>query len=82
MSEISMNMSRPGAGWMRSSITTLILSIFVSGCANVASNSAICDGTLSDRAAHAAALAEDGGDQSIRTGATLIRKLDAACQDL
>ena len=59
-----------------------LLSGFVSGCASVASNSAICDGTLSDRAAHAAALAEDGGDQSIRTGAALIRKLDAACQDL
>jgi len=55
---------------------------FVTGCATVASNSAICDGTLRDRAAHAAALAEDGGDQSITTGAALIRKLDAACNDL
>lgn len=55
---------------------------FVTGCANVASNNAICDGTLRDRAAHAAALAEDGGDQSITTGAALIRKLDAACGDI
>lgn len=59
-----------------------ILLFFVTGCANVASNNAICDGTLRDRAAHAAALAEDGGDQSITTGAALIRKLDAACDDL
>jgi len=56
--------------------------LFVTGCANVASNSAICDGTLRDRADHAAALAEDGGDQSIQTGALLIKKLDAACGDI
>ena len=60
----------------------MILMFFVTGCATVASNSAICDGTLRDRSAHAAALAEDGGDQSITTGAALIRKLDAACADL
>jgi len=55
---------------------------FVIGCANVASNNAICDGTLGDRAAHASALAEDGGEKSIITGAALIRKLDAACKDI
>lgn len=54
----------------------------VSACSGPVSSQAVCDGTLSDRAAHAAALAEDGGDQSIRTGATLIRKLDAACGDI
>lgn len=54
----------------------------MTGCAKEASDKAVCNGTLSDRAAHAAALAEDGGDLSIRTGAALIRKLDAACQDV
>lgn len=54
----------------------------VSACSVAVSSQAVCDGTLRDRAAHAAALAEDGGDQSIQTGAALIRKLDAACGDI
>ena len=54
----------------------------VAGCNGAASNNAICDGTLLDRSAHAAALAEDGGDLSVQTGAALIRKLDAACNDI
>lgn len=53
---------------------------FVTGCANVANNSALCDGTASARTKHAAALAEDGGNLSIVTGATLIRMLDAGCK--
>jgi hypothetical protein len=32
------------------------------------------------RTAHAAALAKDGGDASVVTGARLIRLMDAACQ--
>jgi len=44
------------------------------------SDSAICNGTEASRTAHAAALAEDGGDNSVITGAYLIRQIDAACQ--
>lgn len=49
---------------------------------SVASNSAICDGTASARTKHAAALAEDGGNLSIVTGANLISMLDAGCKVL
>lgn len=54
---------------------------FVTGCVSVASNGAICDGTKSARTDHAAALAQDGGDLSVVTGAHLIRLLDAGCGD-
>ena len=54
---------------------------FVIGCVSVASSGAICDGTKSARTAHAAALAQDGGDLSVVTGAHLIRLLDAGCGD-
>lgn len=49
------------------------------GCMNAASDSAICDGLAEDVTAHAAALAEDGGDRSVQTGARLIRRFDAGC---
>lgn len=42
---------------------------------------AICDGTVQDRRDHAAALAKDGGDLSILTGAKLIKRIDAGCGD-
>ena len=58
-----------------------ILASAVTGCEIAASDRAICDGTSVDRTAHAAALARDGGDLSVTTGAALIRKLDAACGD-
>jgi len=51
-----------------------------SGCVHAVSDSAICHGTEASRTAHAAALAEDGGDRSVITGAYLIRQIDAACQ--
>lgn len=54
--------------------------MLVSGCASAVSQAAICDGTDASRTAHAAALAEDGGDRSVITGALLIRQIDAACQ--
>jgi len=73
-------MLKHASAWMKFAL--MIPLFLVTGCANVASNNAICDGTLRDRAAHAAALAEDGGDQSITTGVALIRKLDAACGDI
>ena len=52
----------------------------VTGCVSAVNSSAICDGTASARTKHAAALAEDGGNSSIVTGATLIRMLDAGCK--
>lgn len=57
----------------------MILLFSATGCVSVVSDRAICDGTSAYRTAHAAALARDGGDLSVTTGATLIRKLDAAC---
>jgi hypothetical protein len=44
-------------------------------------SNAICDGTFSARAKHAAALAIDGGDASVVTGANLIMMIDAACSN-
>lgn len=57
----------------------MILLFCATGCANAVSDRAICDGTDASRAAHAGALANDGGAESIRTGALLIRQIDAAC---
>ena len=54
---------------------------FVTGCVNVASSGAICDGTKSARTDHAAALAQDGGDLSVVTGARLIQLIDAGCRE-
>ena len=49
------------------------------GCMSAVSDSAICDGLAADITAHAAALAEDGGERSVETGVRLIRKFDAGC---
>lgn len=53
---------------------------FVIGCGSVVNNNALCDGTALVRTKHAAALAEDGGNLSVVTGAQLIMMLDAACK--
>jgi hypothetical protein len=53
----------------------------VSGCVSAVNSNAICDGTFSARAKHAAALAIDGGDASVVTGANLIMMIDAACSN-
>jgi hypothetical protein len=58
----------------------MTLTPLAAGCTNAVSGEAICDATAASRTAHAAALAEDGGDRSLITGAYLIRQLDAACQ--
>ena len=58
----------------------MILLFFVSGCVNVANTNAICDGTAAILTEHAAALAYDGGDKSVVTGARLINSIDAACR--
>lgn len=58
-----------------------ILLICATGCARGggASDAALCDGLEAATREHAAALAEDGGDRSVVTGARLIRALDADC---
>lgn len=58
----------------------MILALSVSGCVSVANNAAVCDGTKAARREHAAALAADGGDRSVLTGAKLIRLMDAGCR--
>jgi hypothetical protein len=57
----------------------MMLILTESGCARAVSDSALCDGLAEDVTAHAAALAEDGGDRSVQTGARLIRRFDAGC---
>ncbi len=53
--------------------------LFVAGCVTAPNQAAICDGSAAARTAHASALAADGGDASVVTGARLIRLLDAGC---
>jgi hypothetical protein len=65
---------------MRPAIWATILTCCVSGCGSVGGSlEAFCDATAPSVAAHAAALADDGGPRSIRTGALVIRQRDAAC---
>lgn len=59
--------------------TALTLMLPVAGCMSGANPAAICDGTQAARTDHAAALAADGGDRSVVTGARLIRLIDAGC---
>lgn len=53
----------------------------VAGCTSVQSVNAVCDGTRQTRAAHAAALVQDGGPKSLVTGARLISQIDAGCDE-
>ena len=59
---------------------TLMSILLVAGCSPEIPTSvdALADATRDQRAAHAAALAEDGGPKSILTGQALIATLDAA----
>lgn len=59
----------------------MMLMLPVSGCVSgaVGSGAAICDGTALAVTSHAAALAADGGPESVVTGDRLIRLLDAGC---
>jgi hypothetical protein len=59
----------------------MILPFCVIGCVNAGSGDAICDGTKAARSKHAAALADDGGPNSIVTGARLISLIDAGCNE-
>ena len=61
-------------------LALMIPLFFGTGCVSAVSERAICDGTDATRTQHAAALAADGGDRSVVTGARLIRQLDAACE--
>ena len=69
----------PENGWTMSA-ACLTLTLLVTGCASGVSGTAVCDGTKAARTAHAEALAQDGGDLSVQTGATLIAMLDAGCR--
>lgn len=64
---------------MRFLIPALLLT-FASGCANSASEPAICDGTVGLRKAHAGALLIDGGPQSQATGERLLSAMKAGCE--
>lgn len=56
-----------------------MLTLLATGCAKGVSDSAICDGTKASRSEHAAALADEGSDAVVLTGANLISQIDAAC---
>ena len=57
-----------------------MLAGLVSGCSSaIGSGVAICDATERLRDAHTEALLNDGGSQSIETGAALIAALDQGC---
>ncbi len=59
----------------------MIIAALQAGCASVVSEPVICAGTATARTEHAAALAADGGDLSVVTGARLIKLMDAGCAD-
>jgi len=59
----------------------MISLLFATSCASAANQAAICDGTAMSRAQAAAAVAEDGGPQSLVAVARLIAELDAGCAD-
>lgn len=65
---------------MQRTICLLTLLTFASGCVSAGSGDAICGATEAARREHAAALAGDGGDRSVVTGARLIAMIDAGCR--
>ena len=75
---MSANIERRVSAWTTRILICLPV-LLASGCINVGSGKAICDGTANLRTVHAEALAEDGGDRSVVTGQSLIATLDAAC---
>jgi len=62
-------------------LSGMTLILLAAGCQNAPSQAAACDGSSRLRTDHAAALAQDGGDRSVVTGARLIAALDAACKN-
>jgi len=59
--------------------TVMTLTLLAAGCGNVGSDAEVCTGSDAARTAHAAALAADGGDRSVVSGAYLIQLIDAGC---
>lgn len=57
----------------------MMLTLLVSACGVGGSLEAYCVGIEKSFAAHADALAEDGGPKSILTGDVLVRRHDAVC---
>lgn len=57
------------------------MALSLTGCASapVVTDRPICEQTAPLRTAHAAALIEDGGPRSQRSGAALIGAVDAGC---
>jgi len=70
-------MLEPVNAWTKLLCLTMIA--LTTGCAIGPSAEAICDGTDNLRTQHAAALIEDGGPQSKRSGVALIATIDAGC---
>ena len=64
-------------------ILCLMSLTLLTGCFGAwrANDSALCDGTTSSRADHAAALIVDGGPASKRTGAVLLVQLREGCRE-
>lgn len=60
-------------------LTVLLTTMWLAGCATTPSDSAICAGTADAARAHAAALLTDGGPLSQRTGLVLLDKREAGC---
>lgn len=65
-------------------LMVMIPILLAAGCTNAPrltgpNAEAICVGTAVSRTDHAAALAKDGGNASVVTGARLISQIDAAC---
>ena len=60
-------------------LSGMTLILLAAGCTSAANPVAICDGSLSARADHAAALADEASDRVVVTGARLIRLIDAGC---
>lgn len=65
-------------------LAMVMLTMIASGCAPEAAlparSDVICDATSGLSSQHAAALAVDGGVQSVTTGRDLIATLDAGCR--
>lgn len=60
-------------------LTVLLTTMWLAGCATTPSDSAICAGSADARRALAAALIQDGGAQSQRAGLSLLDKMREGC---
>lgn len=59
----------------------MIGTLFLSACGGSQNEMAVCVGTHDDRRDHAAALIEDGGPVSQASGAVLLSRLKAGCNE-